>query len=309
MLTLQSILSEDTTKKIPVTIVTGSLGSGKTTLINKIVASRSDLNFFIVACEFGEIDFSDTSNVEISDYDVNTNDSLVDSLYKALEKEECPDYIIVEAMGVADPLPLAAAILGTKFADLLRLASILTIIDSENFSKDLLISGFFDRQIVYGDILIVNKVSSVSKTNLSLLEASILEIKRDAKILYTEYGQVELPLISNLGWLELDASSSLRGFSEAISLFVFESKKCFDLKKFQHFIDNEFPVDVFQVAAILWFEVELDKKHIFYMSGKRFQVDSLLWEGDRKNQIIFIGMDLNTQLLRAKLDDCLSITS
>ncbi|MFM6347927.1 MAG: GTP-binding protein, partial [Dolichospermum sp.] len=60
---------------------------------------------------------------------------------------------------------------------------------------------------------------------------------------------------------------------------------------------------------ILWLEVELDKKHIFYKSGNRFQLDSLPWEGDRKNQMIFIGMDLDTQLLRDKLDDCLSIAS
>jgi hypothetical protein len=44
------------------------------------------------------------------------------------------------------------------------------------------------------------------------------------------------------------------------------------------------------------------------MSGNRYQLDPLLWEGDRKNQMIFIGMDLDTQLLKAKLDDCLSIT-
>lgn len=309
ILTLQSILSEDTTKKIPVTIITGFLGSGKTTLINKIVASRSDLNFFLIACEFGDIYFSDTSNVEITDYDINTNDPLVDSLYKALEKENRPDHIIVET---ADPLTLALSILGTELRDLLRLASILTIIDSENFSEDDL-TGFnsesFVKQVTYGDILIVNKVNSISKTNLNLLEVSILEIKKDAKILYADYGQVELPLISSLGWLELDDASALRGFSEAISLFVFESKKCFDLQKFQHFLDNEFPANVFQVVAILWLEVELDKKHIFYKSGNRFQLDSLPWEGDRKNQMIFIGMDLDTQLLRDKLDDCLSIAS
>jgi len=309
ILALQSILSEDTRKIIPVTIITGFLGSGKTTLVNKMVASRSDLNFFIIAYEFGEIDFSDTSNVESIDYDVNTNDQLIDSLYKALKKEDCPDHIIVEAMGLADPLPLALSILDTELRNLLRLASILTIIDSENFSKDLLNSESFVSQVAYGDILIVNKVNSISKTDLDLLEASILEKKKDAKILYAEYGQVELPLISSLGWLELDDASSLRGFSEAISLFVFESEKCFDLQKFQRFLDNECPINVFQVAAILWFEVQLDKKHIFYKSGNRFQRDSLLWEGDRKNQMIFIGMDLDTQLLRAKLDDCLSITS
>jgi G3E family GTPase len=314
-LTLQSILSKDTRKMIPVTIITGFLGSGKTTLINKIVASRSDLNFFIIPGEFGDIYLSDTPNVEISDYDVNTNDPLddpfVDSLYKALEKENRPDHIIVETMGLADLLPLALSILGTELRDLLRLASILTIIDSENFSEDDL-TGFnsesFVNQVIYGDILIINKVDSISKTNLNLLEASILEIKKDAKILYAEYGQVELPLISSLGWLELDEASALRGFSEAISLFVFESEKSFNLQKFQHFLENEFPVNVFQVAAILWFEVQLDKKHIFYMSGNRYQLDPLLWEGDRKNQMIFIGMDLDTQLLKAKLDDCLSIT-
>lgn len=308
-LTLQSILSEDPTKRIPVTIVTGFLGSGKTTLINKIVASRSDLNFFIIAYEFGEIDFSDTSNVEIIDYNVNTNDRFVRSLCKVLEKEDCPDHIIVEAAGLTDPLSLAQMIWRTKINDSFRLASILTIVDSKNFSKDFFDGESFVNQVAHSDILIINKVNSISKTNLNLLEASILEKKDNAKILYVEYGQVDLPLVSSLGWLELDDTSSLRGLSEEISLFVFESKECFDLQKFQHFLDNELPINVFQVAATLSFEVQLDKKYIFYMSGTRVQSYPLLWEGDLKNQMIFIGIDLDTQFLRAKLDDCLSITN
>ena len=313
ILTLQSILSEDTIKRTPVTIVTGFLGSGKTTLINEIIASRNDINFSIICREFGDINinFSDTSNIEIVDIDyyVNTNDKhneLVDSLYKALEKEPRPDHIIIEAMGLDSPLPLALSILGTELKDLLRLDSILTIIDSENFSKDLLDGESFVNQVSYGDILIVNKVDSISKKNLALLEASILGIKEGARILYAEYGQVELPLISSLGWLELDQTSSLRGLSEAISLFVFESEKCFDLQKFQHFLDSEYPVNIFKVAAILWFDAQIDNKHVFYASGKRYQLDPLPWEGDRKNQMIFIGMDLDTQSLRAKLDACLS---
>jgi G3E family GTPase len=293
ILALQSILSEDTTKKLPVTIVTGFLNSGKTTLINKIIASRNDLNFSIICCEFGYMDFDyfDTSNVEIIEYNFHTNayssdpyhsvdDQLIESIYKVLEKEDRPDHIIIEASGLASPLPLAMSILGTELKDLLRLDSILTIIDSENFQTNLSSIGSesFLEQITYGDISIVNKVDSISKNSLNLLEASILESKKNARVSYAEYGQVELPLISSLGWFKLDKASSLRGFSEAVSLFVFESEKCFDLQRFQHFLKNEFPVNVFQVVALLWFDIKLDQKHIFYLSGERFQVvDSLLW--------------------------------
>jgi G3E family GTPase/uncharacterized caspase-like protein len=310
ILHLQSILSKDTRKKTPVTIVTGSLNSGKTTLINRIIASRNGINFSIICCEFGDVNFdpSYTSNVEIIDaFSTHTcklaTDKLLDAIYKALEKETSPDYIIIEASGLASTLNLALVVLNE---DLLRLDSILTVIDSENLQVDLSKNESLLEQIMYGDILIFNKVELTSKTNLTLLEALIYEEKENARILYAEYGKVELPLISGLGWLELDESYSLRGFSEAISLFVFESKKCFDLHKFQHFLGNEVPMNVFKVHALLWFKEDPDHQHIFYMSGNRFQVEELLWEGDRKNQMVFIGMDLDAQLLRSKLDDCLS---
>ena len=83
----------------------------------------------------------------------------------------------------------------------------------------------------------------------------------------------------------------------------FRSDGPFSLRKFQNFLDNQLPASVFRAKGILWFN-ESERRHVFHLAGKRFSIDDSDWPGERKNQLVIIGRDLDHGLLRKQLENC-----
>ncbi|MEM9008444.1 MAG: GTP-binding protein [Cyanobacteria bacterium P01_F01_bin.86] len=88
----------------------------------------------------------------------------------------------------------------------------------------------------------------------------------------------------------------------------FQRDRPFAIRKFQYFLDNQLPENVFRAKGILWFE-ESPKRHIFHLSGKRFSLDDEDWRGNPKNQVVLIGQNLDHDALREQLDNCLCAPS
>jgi G3E family GTPase len=88
----------------------------------------------------------------------------------------------------------------------------------------------------------------------------------------------------------------------------FQSDKPFSLRKFQYFLDNQLPSNVFRAKGILWFD-ESQKCHIFHLSGKRFSIDDDEWKGDQKTKLVLIGQYLDHDQLRSQLENCLCLPS
>jgi G3E family GTPase len=88
----------------------------------------------------------------------------------------------------------------------------------------------------------------------------------------------------------------------------FQSDRPFNIRKFQNFLDNLLPGNVFRAKGILWFD-ESPKRHIFHLSGKRFSLDDSEWSTKPKNQLVLIGQDLDHETLRSQVEDCLCIPS
>ncbi|HBY79334.1 MAG TPA: cobalamin biosynthesis protein CobW, partial [Cyanobacteria bacterium UBA11148] len=84
--------------------------------------------------------------------------------------------------------------------------------------------------------------------------------------------------------------------------------KPLNIKKFQYFLDNQLPSNVFRAKGILWFK-ESPNRHIFHLSGKRFTIEDEEWKGEKKNQLVLIGQDLDHDTLREQLENCVSLTS
>lgn len=201
---------------LPVTIITGFLGSGKTTLLNHILSNQDGVKTAVLVNEFGEIGIDneliiateddDDTMVELSNGCVccTINDDLINAVYKVLERPEKVDYMVVETTGLADPLPVAFSFLGTELRDLTRLDSIITLVDASNYSLDLFNSQAAYSQIVYGDVILLNKVDLVDDADVNLLEAKLRDLKKDARIMRTKNSQVSLPLILSVGLFESD---------------------------------------------------------------------------------------------------------
>ena len=150
------------------------------------------------------------------------------------------------------------------------------------------------------------------------LKAFIEDLKPGFRILESEYAKVPLPLILDIGLTQTDnyqaeISEFRRNKStfnnhlanDGFNFFSFKSDRPFKIEKFDHFLTEQLSNNIFRAKGILWFQ-ESPARHIFQLSGPRFDLQDDDWTGQPKNELVFIGRNLDESLIKQQLDDCLA---
>lgn len=214
------LLNVNPDKKLPITIITGFLGSGKSTMLNyltnHLVQNKQDLKIAVIMNEFG-----DTLDIEksITIYDNKNKDNAVEWLdlgngciccsvkdagVKAIEdlvkrQSGFIDYIILETSGMADPTNLAKMFwLDDSLMSNIRLDGIITVLDGINMkslvNEQALNEISYDiitKQIAIADKIILNKVDKLNIGDLEMVKTYVKNINDNCEVLPTTYGKIE----------------------------------------------------------------------------------------------------------------------
>ena len=219
-------------KEIPIMLLTGYLGSGKTTLVNHILANEKGIKFAVIVNDIGEVNI-DATLIQKGGVVGKKDDSLValqngcicctlkmdlvQQIYDITRMQKF-DYIVIEASGICEPEPIAQTICSIRRMDpritrfgVPRLDSIVTVVDALRLQSEFAcgdsltkknigeedIENLIIQQIEFCNVILLNKVSEVSAEELARIKAILKVIQPDATVIEADYANVELEALLN----------------------------------------------------------------------------------------------------------------
>ena len=365
---------------LPVTVLSGFLGAGKTTVLNHILANRAGLRVAVIVNDMSEVNI-DAALVANAGKLSRTEEKLVefsngcicctlrDDLLRevtALAKAGRFDHLVIESTGISEPMPVAATFAvrdenGFSLSDIARLQSMITVVDAKHLLADYCSTDFLhqrgeslgeddDRNVVdllteqieFADTIIVNKVADVDAETLHDVRSLITALNPVAERIETSHGRVDVMRLLSSARFDLAAAErnprwarELAGLhmpeTEAygISSFVYRATTPFHPQRLYRLFQSEWP-QVLRSKGWFWLASRPDFIGQMSQAGASIVHGAAgLWRasanagtpsaelstplrsdwdpqfGDRRQELVFIGIDLDEAAIRAQLDACL----
>ena len=307
-------------KPVKIVMLTGYLGAGKTTLLNHILSNDGGIRAAVIVNDIGEVNV-DASLIKDGGLSATDNlipltngcicctlaDDLANQLSGLADSGDF-DYIIIEASGICEPVPIAYTI--SAFCDeekvggapKLALDNIVAVVDCARMydefhgGRDLLaddideddIEALLISQIEFCSTLVLNKTDTVTPEQLAELKAIVRSLQKDAVIVEAEQGNVDLREVLDTGRFDFMKAYNSAAWIEAmehpeehddpevleydIQTFVYHRRQPFDQAAFQNFVENHWPDCVVRAKGVLWSDLNPDMCYLFEQAGHQMRL-------------------------------------
>ncbi len=363
---------------LPVTVLSGFLGAGKTTLINHLLTHADGRKYAILINDMAAINFDAmqlhpgrTAVASVADGFVELHNGCIcctlreDFIHEVsrLARMGQFDHLIVEATGVAEPLPIAMAFdqedqFGDMLASVAHIDSMVTVVDARNFlsdwdqARDLVELGLaVDRldnrtladllaeQVEFANLIVINKADLVSTNEIARLSRILSCLNPEARLITTMFGTVDVADMLNTDAYyssqailpppepeEIPAHEAL-----GISSFVYRARRPFHPERIWNCLHEPWP-GVMRSKGLFWIASRMNDSGLWSQAGNACSHQSAgrwwasvpdeMWPddevvrksiqaefrgpfGDRRQELVIIGQELDKQAIRQALDACL----
>ncbi len=239
-----------TTGMLPVTVLSGFLGAGKTTVLSHILNNRQGKKVAVIVNDMSEINIdssivqqevslnrSEEKLVEMSNGCIccTLREDLLEEVTK-LAQDGRFDYLLIESTGISEPLPVAetftfAAENGQSLSDVAKLDTMVTVVDAVNFLRDYedaqalrdkgeslgeederSVSDLLIDQVEFADVILISKTDLVKRVDIERLTAILKTLNTHARIMPITQGHVELDAVLNTGLFDFERAQQAPGW-------------------------------------------------------------------------------------------------
>lgn len=305
-----------------VALITGYLGAGKTTLLNKVLTDPGSHKVAVIVNDIGEVNI-DSRLIEKSGGGVTeqtgslvplTNGCICCTLSQDLAQQlsdlACTkkyDYIVIEASGICEPIPIAQTITMMAQAtaeknmpEIVKLDNIISVVDAARFADEFNcgeslqkdfeegdedIASLLAQQLEFCNTVVLNKADLVSDEEKGRIHAVIHAFTPQAKVVESQYGNVPNEEIMDTDRFDYEKAAMSAGWIQAIEnpeeedessevleygimTYVYERREPFYMEKLQH-VFEDWPINVIRTKGYVWFKENPDDAFILEQAGRQ----------------------------------------